>query len=166
MGRFRFSLAGLCAFTLVAGVALAAAREPTEPWANGAFSLALLVLGIALLGILFRRGSARAYWSGFALLGWGYMFLAFGPWCDAKVAPLLITKTVCEYLHFAFRTSLPTATVARQIPGTNLYMFGYQQIGHALTALLMGLLGGALARRFHNAETRPEPPPEMAEAPL
>ena len=82
------------------------------------------------------------------MLGWCYMFLAFGPWCDSKVAPLLITKTVCERLHFTFRTSLPQEPFVRKIPGTDLFMYGYQQIGHSLTALLMGLLGGTLAPGF------------------
>jgi hypothetical protein len=156
MVRFRFSLGGLCALVLACGVALAAAKSPTEPWVNGTFSGALLVLGIALLGALFRRGPARVYWIGFAILGWGDMLLAFGPWCDSKVAPLLITKTVCEQLHFSFSASLPERPFVRQIPGTTLVMYGYQQIGHALTALLMGLLGGTLARRFA-ARTVEEP---------
>lgn len=164
MVRFRFSLGGLCALVLACGVGLAAAKSPTEPWVNGAFSGALLVLGIAVLGALFRQGPARVYWIGFAILGWGYLFLAFGPWCDSKVAPLLITKTVCEKLHFEFSASLPERPFVRQIPGTNLFMYGYQQIGHALTALLMGLLGGTLARWFaaRPAEGSREMPGERA----
>src|SRR5690349_6089113 len=102
MARFRFPLARLSAVVLVTAIAFAAARSPDEYWANGAFSFALLVLGIAALGAIFRKGPARAYWGGFALLGWGYILVAFGPWCDGKIAPLLITKTICEDLHFRF----------------------------------------------------------------
>jgi hypothetical protein len=151
MVRFRFSIAQLSAVVLVAGFIFAAAHSPTEPWANGAFSLALLVLGLALLGALFRRGPGRAYWRGFALLGWGYMMVAFGPWCDSHIAPLLITKTIGEWLHGSFRTTLVGQGIEpfeRRIPDSDLSMFGYQQIGHALSAMLAGLLGGAVARRF------------------
>lgn len=151
MPRFRFSLAGLSGLVLLAGIAAAAARSPSEAWANGAFSLAVLVLGLASLRAAFGRGLARDYWRGFTVMGWGYLFLAFGPWSDVHIAPLLLTKTIGELLHGRFMGLVEPGTgrvFYRIIPESQLFMFGYQQIGHALTALLAGLIGGSLARRL------------------
>ena len=152
MPRFRVSIGGLSALILAAGILMAAARSPTEPWANGTTSLALLILGVALTGAMFRRGAGRAYWAGFAWLGWGYLLLAFGPWCDLKIAPMLVTKTAGEFLHFHFPPSIAIRPYQRAIPvaegGSPLYMFGHQQMGHSLSALLLGLLGASLARHL------------------
>ncbi len=150
MPRFRVSIGGLSALVLASAILMAAARSPTESWSNGTTSLALLVLGVALIGAMFRRGASRAYWAGFAWMGWGYLLLAFGPWCDLKIAPMLVTKTAGEKLHFRFPSDSGIEPYARQIPvaegGSSLSMFGYQQMGHSLSALLLGLLGAWLAR--------------------
>lgn len=146
MGRFRVSLAGISGVFLVAGIVAAALRAPSERWASGAFSLAVLVLAAATLGACCAQGERRGYWGGFAILGWGYMFLCFGPWCDSKVAPLLFTKTLGEYAHDHFGHEAMFQEYTRDIPGTTIHMYGYQQVGHALSALLAGLLGGAVGR--------------------
>lgn len=160
MPRFRISIGALSAVILGAAIVMAAARSPTESWSNGSTSLALLALVLAPAGAILRRGPARAYWAGFAGLGWGYLLLAFGPWSDSHIAPLLINKTIGEYLHFSLGRD-PAGRIEmvqfyrRTIPGTILSMYGHQQVAHSLSALLLGLLGGSLARRFASAGPAP-----------
>ena len=66
---------------------------------GGADSLALLVLTIALLGVLHRRGPGRAYWSSFALCGWLYLLVNFGPWFETQISPDLLTTALLDIMH-------------------------------------------------------------------
>ena len=43
-------------------------------------SVTLFAMTVALAGALFSRGEARAFWVGFALLGWTYLALTFTSW--------------------------------------------------------------------------------------
>jgi hypothetical protein len=62
--------------------------------------LTLAVLSFAILGVVYRREAQRAFWLGFALLGWGYMTLASSFWRDRNaVRPHLPTTSVLEWLY-------------------------------------------------------------------
>jgi hypothetical protein len=73
------SVAGLMGLVLLLAVGFAALRDPAELWAGVFYSLMLVVLLAAALGAALRPGRARAPWLGFALFGWGYFLLTFGP---------------------------------------------------------------------------------------
>ncbi|HEV3164060.1 MAG TPA: hypothetical protein VGZ22_08515, partial [Isosphaeraceae bacterium] len=62
-------------------------------------STALAACAIGTLGAIFRRGPRRAFWAGFAILGWGYLALAFGPWFASSVRPHLLTTRLFDLLH-------------------------------------------------------------------
>jgi len=89
MSRPRFSIAGLMGMVLVVAVGVAALRSGSEDWAGIVSALTLGLLGVALLGVLFRQGPRRAFWSGFALFGWGYLALTMAPWFSGEVGPRL-----------------------------------------------------------------------------
>ena len=56
MGRFRVSIAGLMALVAAVAVILASLHEPSEPWAQGMFTLALGVL----IGTVVQTGAKAA----------------------------------------------------------------------------------------------------------
>jgi hypothetical protein len=59
------------------------------------FSMTLFFLMTALLGVVYRHGSRRAFWLGSTLFGWIYWVLSIGPWFDTFHAPdLLLTRSV------------------------------------------------------------------------
>ncbi|MDB5352859.1 MAG: hypothetical protein JWN86_4106 [Planctomycetota bacterium] len=95
----RFSIAGLMVVVLVSGVAVAALKNASDAWAGVLLLLTLLLLGISLLGILHRRGGARAFWQGFAIFGWGYLVLSQAPWIADQVGPRLPTTQLLAYAH-------------------------------------------------------------------
>jgi hypothetical protein len=97
--RPRFSILGLMAVVLLAAVALASLREPTEAWAQAMFSLAVLASGVALLGLLLRRGVRRATSLGFLVFGTGYLTLCFGPGLDSQVSPRLLTSALIDAVY-------------------------------------------------------------------
>jgi hypothetical protein len=109
--RVRFSLAALLTAVLAIGVACAALRYASELWASAAFSRALVLLLGAVLGALFRRSASRAFWVGFALFGWAYLLLVFGPWFNSSVKPRLVTTRLITYLH----QKLPPAGTAAKL---------------------------------------------------
>ena len=71
----RTSIAGLMAVVLVVALALVALRSGSKAWAGTTFLVTCGVLALAVVGAVCRGGSARAWWLGFALFGWGYMAL-------------------------------------------------------------------------------------------
>jgi hypothetical protein len=87
----RFTIAGLMGLVVVVAVGVAALRFASELWASILLMLTLGVLGAAVLAFHERAGARRAWWRGFALFGWGYVMLAFGPWASEAIAPHLPT---------------------------------------------------------------------------
>lgn len=99
MKRLRFSLLWLLGVVALIAVACAALRSASEIWGSAAFTLTVGALFAALLGLIFRQRASRAFWGGFALLGWGYLLLVFGPWFKDNVSHQLLTTKLLDYLH-------------------------------------------------------------------
>ena len=95
----RFTIAGLMGLVVASAVGVAAVRFASELWAGVLLLGTLTLLGAAILGILHRRGARRAWWQGFALFGWGYLFAAFGPWAADAIAPHLPTTAALDALY-------------------------------------------------------------------
>jgi hypothetical protein len=95
----RISIAGLMAVVLICGVAAAALREASDTWAGILLVVTLGLLAFALLAIRQRREGPRAFWEGFALFGWGYLALVFGPWFAEQVGSKLPTTQLLGYVH-------------------------------------------------------------------
>jgi hypothetical protein len=168
MSNLRFSMARLMGVVVAAAVGLAALVKPSPTWAGAIFLVTSGVLGLAIVGALYRRGAPQAWWVGFCVFGWGYL--------------LLVASSGGGIFHFP---SLPTSqllTVLRQkfgiepLPGAeprprNFWdvFHAYYQIGHALWALLAGVAGGTLARAFlvppADRSERPEPDAPIAGKP-
>jgi hypothetical protein len=69
---------------LLAVVAFIALACTALVWANGIWATTLFTaaLGVLLFGVLalvLRRGVKQAFWIGFALFGWGYLWMAHWP---------------------------------------------------------------------------------------
>jgi hypothetical protein len=96
MRLFRFSIRSLLALVFFCGIALAALVEPTAPWAVGLFALAVISFSLAGLAAFLGRSSKRAVYAGFALFGWCYLTVAFGPWFRDAVRPHLPTTKAID----------------------------------------------------------------------
>jgi len=91
MQRFRFTIASLLLVVLFAAIGFAALRESSDLWESGVFSLTLAVMQISILFAVHRRESRRAFWLGFALLGWVYLGLSLVPSIESR---LMTTKAL------------------------------------------------------------------------
>ena len=72
---WRFSLKNLLLGIAVIAVALVARRKASGAWTAALMAIAQLVLAVSILLVVFRRGTARAFWLGFAIFGWLYLLL-------------------------------------------------------------------------------------------
>jgi hypothetical protein len=87
MKRVRFTVASLLGLVLFAAVGTAALRAATDLWDSIVFSATVLVLLAAVLLAVHRTERKRAYWLGFALVGWVYLGVSLVP----PVASRLLT---------------------------------------------------------------------------
>src|SRR5258708_6300527 len=95
MLRFRIlSLMGLIS-TLALG--MAALRYPSSMWASAIFTLALVAFTIATL--VARFGKRGGFAVGFAICGWLYMGLAFGPWFEDHMGHRLLSTAILDVLY-------------------------------------------------------------------
>jgi hypothetical protein len=117
MRRVRISIAGLMAVVLFCAVGVAALRAASETWAGLILTATLAILAVGLLGAIYRRGPAHAFWGGFALFGWGYLLLCFGPWFASEVQPHLASTGLLDRLYpqIAGVSPTDTATYIRRV---------------------------------------------------
>src|SRR5687767_7080332 len=71
----RFTLRQLFVWTAFVAVACVALRNATATWASSLLGAALVLLAASLLLAAFRDGRSRAFWIGFATVGWLYVGL-------------------------------------------------------------------------------------------
>jgi hypothetical protein len=116
MRRLRFSLLWLLGLIALIAVACAALRSASEIWGSATFSVMLAVLLFSLVGLIFRQRSARAFWGGFALIGWSYAALVFGPWCRDNVRDQLLTTKLLEFGHSKLLSAAPAFAVTSVTP--------------------------------------------------
>src|SRR5262245_2703071 len=96
MRSFRVSVARLMAFISFLGIAFASLHEATVGWWRWMFRAALAAYGVSLLGLRFRRGTARAAWAGFLVFGAGSLAICHGPWSEDHVMPVLMTTALID----------------------------------------------------------------------
>src|SRR5262245_26291108 len=95
----RFSIAKLMCVIFIIGLGIAALRNASDEWAGGALLTTIGLLGLALIGIAYRRERKRAWWFGFSLFGWGYLTITMGPWFVQEISPKLPMAQFLTYLH-------------------------------------------------------------------
>lgn len=74
--RPRFSLRQLLAFVVFVAVGCGALVAPSPWMAATIHTLTAGLLGFAVVAAVGKNGPARAFWIGFAVIGWGYLWLA------------------------------------------------------------------------------------------
>jgi hypothetical protein len=84
----RFTLRQLFLWTAFVAVACVALRNATPTWASSLLGAALVLLAASLLLAAFRDGHSRAFWIGFATVGWLYVtLLAYSTGIDTNNRP-------------------------------------------------------------------------------
>ena len=74
-GRWQFSLRTLLVGVVFVAVSCGALLNANREWANSMLAVVLVMLLIGLIRWFVLRGRRQAFWSGFAIVGWGYFLL-------------------------------------------------------------------------------------------
>jgi hypothetical protein len=129
-------------------------------WANVVYNVTIGLLMVATLIVVFSNDAPRAFWRGFCLIGWIYLFLAlapgrrFGdPYYPEASAPQdgLVTHQI---LNIAYEQALAPMYANRGeiFPlnsGHNIFQYpqwhAFAQTGHCVWTVILGATGGCLA---------------------
>lgn len=195
MKPFRVSIAAFLGAIAVLAVGFMGLREGTELWAFVTFVIALLFLIGATLTSLLRPVEQRAGWTGFAVVGWVYFGLNFGPWTDATKPPRWDGTAMHRFMNWvhpdpqyedldyaaiqeqrAILEALSRRLAQRRLKPGSVAWPGdathFYQTAHAMGTLFFGAIGAAwgrwLVRRSPprlDRQPTPAPPPNPADDP-
>ncbi|HUY93042.1 MAG TPA: hypothetical protein VMV10_30210 [Pirellulales bacterium] len=183
MKGFRFSLWSMFLGVAAVAIVCAALVKPTETWAMAFQATALGVLTFGLLAALvYERSAARAFWIGFAVVGWGNLGLHRFPLSEIR-----LTHEISEWLMDAIHPFPPPSAspppidpsdeqpraekfdpyggVPDPTPNpTQLAMIARDRFSYLVVwiwPLLLGFVGGVVAQqlflRRERLVTRPSP---------
>jgi hypothetical protein len=162
--RLRVTIRGLSVLVLLLGFGFAALRGATLGWATASILAALLTLCASTLGAVVRGGPSRPAWLGFAIFGWAYFLLHFGPGAEWKrgYSPAHFTTWAIDGLLLP--RLAPELEEGRAVGGVEEFVIlrsgksgsFFCAASHALASLLFGLLGSALGLALSRRDDRPE----------
>jgi hypothetical protein len=161
----RFWCYVLIAGSLSIGVGLVALQFTSRLSASAVFSVSIIILCTAAVRALLQNGHDSAFWTAFALFGWTYTLVCFVARYDTDVDVdaskpnhgSLLTTAAFDMLYerYYLPPELPLdMNFANQDEPWLVYV---RKIGHAVVAIVGGIIGGATAReaaRFAGARGR------------
>ena len=155
----RTSIKTLMAFVVLFGVGFAALTRPSQGWAILLSAFAFTALLTSLLGVIFRRGPARAGWVGFAVFGWSFFALLFS-YYDPKISPFEFGfdfRSNLDGLQQALYAvaSLDGKKVAELLQAHGkVDLLTERWVALSLIGLAFALLGGGIARFLARQEAQ------------
>jgi hypothetical protein len=169
--KWRFTIRFLLAMTALVGVTCAALRYPTKLCVAIAFSTAIGLLLVAVVGAFTSRGGMRAFFVGFAIVGWGHMILAFTPYFAEGTSHMLVSRYCLDQLArplgygmspnmYIEEKSLTHAMMDYVAGSPPALYYKYLVIGQSLITLFLAAAGGALGRYFYHRSHEPTPESE------
>jgi hypothetical protein len=144
MTRLRFTLAQLMGIVLDLGFGFAAMRNADPFWASATYTLATILIAVALVGAFARSGRARTPRVGFAVFGWTYLLIVHLPdWSIGGVGYGPITKPL---LLIEWGTARLQPYIKPLPPGGGgSLLMPYEQVSQTLGIILFGLAGRSWA---------------------
>lgn len=102
---FRYSLTTFLLAVALTALVVAGLASPDYLWLRITATSTIAVLATASIAAMASRQSSRWFWLGFAVIGWGYLALAF--YDEGSKRPLLLTHTAVQRLDEVLETSTP-----------------------------------------------------------
>jgi hypothetical protein len=87
MKRLQVSILTLILIIAACAMAFMALRTASDFWLSALYTFTTVLLLVAVIAARFRRGGEKAFWFGFAVFGWGFFLLGYGPWRTATSDP-------------------------------------------------------------------------------
>jgi hypothetical protein len=160
------TLKGLMIAVAAIGVGIAVLVRPNKLWSLFLPLLLLTMYLMSILGVLFRRGSGRAYWAGFAIFGWAYFILIFLLSGEQGFAnsPVSLPNLLAERILGVFELLMIPGVIGSEMTwaeiGDHLRELAGEAddasrfvIAFSLLGLIFAAIGGMIARVFSDKET-------------
>jgi hypothetical protein len=145
--RLQASLLRLMSVIAVLAVGFAVLARASFLWGSLIWSVTLTVLASSVVAAFARRGRSRCFWVSFALLGWGYWYLAIGTGSFSHLDNIMITQFCLDWLATAAGFDVPDMREFldpfHAVTSGHPY-FAYLLTGHCVFTLLFALAGGYL----------------------
>lgn len=94
MSRFRFSIATFLTVVTLLALGMGAMASQSRLATSAAFTVFLVLLGVASAGAILATGPKRAFWVGFAAFGWTYWFIEFDMGRGSNLGPQPVATTI------------------------------------------------------------------------
>jgi len=161
VSNLRFSLIELFAVVGLVAVGCVALRNASPLWVSVLCSAMVLSLCMAVVGAIWQDGRRRTASVGFAVAGFLYLVLAFGPGFSESIGTGLPSGVVAEQYVYplvsreirANMADAPNGTPVAAIRADGTYVRYpflpyFTRISHTLGVLFAAVIGGAIARCF------------------
>lgn len=143
----RFTIARLLGVILILGLVFAGLRSGSNDWFKLIYTLTFLKLVYAGIAARYRG----VFWYGFAVAGWAYFVIGFGPWIGSPppgaVNRNLVSSVVLEVVSGTMsRHDSPEWSTG---PGRNLTGIIRDNrggIAHCALTIMFGFTGGLVSR--------------------
>jgi hypothetical protein len=96
MRFLQFTIGRLALVVIIAAVTFAALKQPEEASAAAMSTLVLATMGLAILGVVYRRERRRAFWVGYLIFGGGYLVASTAPGLKEAMRPRLVTSALID----------------------------------------------------------------------
>ncbi len=149
----RFSLKWMLGAVAFVGFGCVALFNANEAWAAAALGLTVIVLLVAVVGAI--HSNSRAFYTGMAVFGWGYLLLT-----QPLVRPLAATDVLLNIIYKPLKRVIPDVS-REDIPNGAAFVksgvgFAYQMpihkhfraVAHSLFVLVFAIIGGVVGHRF------------------
>jgi hypothetical protein len=147
MRSIRFSIAGLMAMVLLIALGLATLRASSDTVLAIVLLVSRGVLGLAVVGAACCSGAGRAFWLGFAISGWIYVWCLLEPY---SASPPLPTQTALFALGRVMGVPVENPVLAHD----RAIMQTFFRVGHCVWSLIFAAAGGIVARLLFGAAAR------------
>jgi hypothetical protein len=167
MSKARFSLRRLLGAVALVGATCAAIRCPTHACASLTLSIAFGVLVAAVVAAAICRGTMRAYWLSFAIVGWAHLFLSLTPWFAEGTSGIVFSRYCLDRLAGPLGHTIgwPAEAAHRPLkdaveaytPGSPPDRYSkYVVIGQSTITVWLAILGGVFGRFLYFRHSRTE----------
>jgi hypothetical protein len=157
MRKNRFTIARLLGAIVVLAMIFAGLRSGSNDWFTLIYTLVFLTLVYSAIVARYRG----AFWHGFAIAGWAYFLIGFGPWIGGLPAPEpqqavnrnIVTSVVLEIVT-GIMYRVDAAALGDALPPTdrasimisNLRSANRDGICHSALTILFAWVGGFVSR--------------------
>ncbi len=163
MHRGRLTIASLLGAILFCGIILAGLRSGSNDWFKSIYTATFVVLVFSAIAARYRG----PFCYGFAVAGWAYFVIGFGPWIGAPAGPYplqavnrnIVTSVVLEFVSGTMSMRDPRPLPGAGGPVANLVFqpqwSNRDGICHSVLTILFAFLGGFVSRKLARRAIEP-----------